>query len=218
MKELTATELGAQLRCPSGPMAQQIGDNMYRSNSNMIRTTIDILHPGKSASVLEIGMGSAKHVPYLFAKAGNLQYHGVDISAEMVSQASNNNAGLVASAAAHFQSVEDTGTLPFHDQSFDDCFTVNTIYFWADPVHHLREIYRVLQPQGRLAITFIEKDFAEKQAFTQIDFVHFTTQQIYVLLQDAGFMAISIVRQEEETVTKDGKEVKRPFVVVTAHR
>jgi SAM-dependent methyltransferase len=43
--------------------------------------------------------------------------------------------------------------LPFRDMLFDAAFTVNTFQFWPDPARGLREIARVLAPNGRLVIT-----------------------------------------------------------------
>src|SRR5690606_27670480 len=103
MKEpITPETLGKQLRCPSGEHAKQIGENMFLSNSNMIFKAIDLLQIETGSSVLEIGFGNGQHLPYLFGKAQNLHYTGVDISEEMVKEATQNNIDLVNQKKAEF--------------------------------------------------------------------------------------------------------------------
>jgi SAM-dependent methyltransferase len=52
--------------------------------------------------------------------------------------------------------------LPFEDETFDKIFTVNTVYFWENPVEFLNEIYRVLKDDGTFVLTFGQRDFMEK--------------------------------------------------------
>jgi len=48
--------LGQQLRCPSGKFAE-VGESMFKSNSNMIFQTIEALGLYDGAAVLELGFG-----------------------------------------------------------------------------------------------------------------------------------------------------------------
>jgi ubiquinone/menaquinone biosynthesis C-methylase UbiE len=52
----------------------------------------------------------------------------------------------------------DVASLPFPDGSFDIALSLHSIYFWQNPVECLREIKRVLKPDGMLAITILPKD------------------------------------------------------------
>jgi ubiquinone/menaquinone biosynthesis C-methylase UbiE len=42
---------------------------------------------------------------------------------------------------------------PYPDDSFDCAFAIHCIYFWPEPVACLREMRRVLRPDGVVAIT-----------------------------------------------------------------
>lgn len=43
-------------------------------------------------------------------------------------------------------------TLPFAAQSFDKVLSVHTFYFWREPLNTLRDLHRMLRPNGALAI------------------------------------------------------------------
>ena len=76
---------------------------------------------------------------------------GVDISDEMVDRAAirfaqDPGAGSVRVLRA------DVSALPLADASFDQAYSVNSIFFWPDPAAGLAEIYRVLRPGGSVVI------------------------------------------------------------------
>lgn len=219
MKELiTPKTLGKQLRCPSGEQAKQIGENMFLSNSNMIFKAIDLLQIEPDSSVLEIGFGNGQHLPYLFKKAQNLHYTGVDISEEMIKEATQNNIDLVNQKKAEFIGVQPSEKLSFTNNSFNYCFTVNTIYFIEKPIEYFRLIFDFLKPNGKIAIGFIAKDFGEKLAFTQEGFTFYTSETITKWLSDIGFTTVETFNFTEDTTTKDGQKVNRPFGIITAQK
>lgn len=217
-KELTPGELGEQLRCPSGKHAQEVGETMFLSNRNMIFATIDLLHLRPESTVFEIGFGNASHLWYLFNTAEGLYYRGVETSGEMVGEATRNHIEEVENGDAVFYQVDGTGRLEELTESCDYCFTVNTIYFWTDPQYHLNEMYRILSPGGTLAVTFIEKEFGSGLAFTQQGFSFYLPEEVTTYMEKSGFNTIEVSLQEEETLSKDGQQVKRSYWIITARK
>ncbi|CAM9944042.1 unnamed protein product, partial [Choristocarpus tenellus] len=57
--------------------------------------------------------------------------------------------------------------LPFEDNSFDAVLMPNTIEFFQDPRYIMREVYRILKPEGLCMIPFTNKgayrEFEKKQ-------------------------------------------------------
>ena len=51
--------------------------------------------------------------------------------------------------------IADVTELPFEDDSFDDVFAMHMLYHSRDPARALREIARVLKPEGRAIITTV---------------------------------------------------------------
>ncbi|MGX7835735.1 class I SAM-dependent methyltransferase, partial [Campylobacter fetus subsp. venerealis] len=89
-----------------------------------------------------------------------INYTGLEIS-ETMQNAGKINAEKPFQSRTQFE-LYDGLIIPFKAASFDSVFTVNTIYFWADPTQMATELYRVLAPKGTAAITFAHKSFMEK--------------------------------------------------------
>lgn len=207
-------ELAAQLRCPSGERAIEIGENMFESNRRMIFKTIDTLFLETRNRVLEIGFGNGKHLSYLLQKTLGLVYQGVETSTEMVAAAQTNN----SKNRATFEWIDGGGKLPFPRGWFDRVFTVNTIYFWKDVPFQLEEIYRVLKIGGRIAVAYIDKNFGEKLPFTQSGFSFIETVDLEHLLESTGFRQIATELHTDNIISKDGQPVLRPYYITVAEK
>ncbi len=93
-------------------------------------------------AVLEIGFGGGGLLKRLrLSRPGRLV--GVDVSAALPDRIEG--AELVRADAA---------ALPFSDESFDAVVSVSVLHFWRDLDPPLREIARVLPPNGRLVLVF----------------------------------------------------------------
>ncbi|HZG15595.1 MAG TPA: class I SAM-dependent methyltransferase [Candidatus Bathyarchaeia archaeon] len=99
-----------------------------------------------SGAILDAGCGDG-YASRKLAKAG---YHveGLDLSAEMIEiAAKQTEPGL----SVHFQQGSIT-SLPFPDHHFAGILAINVVEFTESPLHTLRELYRVLQPDGILVL------------------------------------------------------------------
>ena len=99
------------------------------------------------SQVLEIGFGNGRAVPDVLALAKDGHYAGVDISPTMVEEAKRFNAEFVTSGRAEFHCA-GAERMPFPDAMFDRAFSIGVIHFWPEPVVALRELRRVLKPNG----------------------------------------------------------------------
>lgn len=207
-------EIASQLSCPTGDGGLRTAENMALHNSNMIITAIDALDLQAGDAVLEIGPGSGTHLDKLFEKAANLTYSGVDISELMVTEAAKNNAALVESGAARF--CHSNGEhLDFESAAFDKIFTVNTLYFWVDPVAYARELWRVLKPGGVFCLCFAPKEFMSKLPFTRYIFKLYTLEEAEALLTSAGFTIINSKQHKEVVKALSGESIDRDFIVLS---
>jgi len=90
--------------------------------------------------------------------------------------------------------VGDSSRLPFPANHFDKAYAVHTIYFWADPVAHLREIHRVLKPGGTLAIGLRPKAAASgADDFPDSIYTFYETGRVRELLAESGFANLSVL-------------------------
>jgi len=110
-----------------------------------------------------------------------------------------------------------TGILDYESNSFNGCYTTNSIYFWKDPIQHFMEIHRVLKPGKKLTLAFIEKNAGEKLPWTLPDFTFYTIEQVKQLFKKAGFINIQ-VRQHSDNRNKQRYRSAIPIVIISGQK
>ena len=143
-------------------------------------------------SILDVGCGGGKNIKN-FLKMNNLaKVYGIDYSEASVKMTKQMNSGAVKKGRLEVVegSVEE---LPYIDFSFDLVTAFETIYFW-DIENGFKEVYRVLQNDGRFMIvneaiseSQVPNDFREK-----VGFHVYTPEQIQDALEKVGFNNIQI--------------------------
>lgn len=204
--------IAAQLRCPDGQHGVQIGDNMNETNIDMTLQTLAALQLADGDQVLELGYGNGGHLTQLIDCAKDLNYVGVDISQTMQTEAQQLNAALMTQHAICFDCY-DGSVLPYSDQFFNKIFTVNTVYFWADPAAMLRELARVAKPDAVLAITFASKAFMQTLPFTQYGFTLYEPADLEDLLRDSAWAMADLQKRTEQVRSKVGDLVERIYYI-----
>ncbi|MGI9653141.1 class I SAM-dependent methyltransferase [Chryseobacterium sp. RLHN22] len=213
MEEKDLKILAQHLANPQGEKGIEIGEMMNATNIGMTLESIKTLLIEDGEHILEIGHGNAGHLKNILDKAKELKYTGIDISETMNKEARNLN--LEFKDQAEFILYEGK-KLPFEDEVFDKIFTVNTVYFWENPVEFLNEIYRVLKDNGTFVLTFGQKDFMEKLPFTVFDFKLYNNSEMEELISQSHFKRMKISEKEEEIKSKTGDEtIKRIYTVLT---
>ena len=205
--------LAQHLANPQGKKGLEIGEMMHATNIGMTLESIKTLLIEDDEHILEIGHGNAGHVRSILNKAENLHYTGIDISETMHHEAKRLNDKF--RSQADFVLYEGT-KLPFRDKTFDKIFTVNTVYFWQQPIEYLNEIYRVLKDNGTFVLTFGQRDFMEKLPFTQFDFTLYNSDEMEETVSKSHFKRMKISEKEEEVKSKTGKDtITRNYTVLT---
>jgi ubiquinone/menaquinone biosynthesis C-methylase UbiE len=111
--------------------------------------------------ILDIGCGPGRSIAALAESAPEGCVVGVDPSELMVGVAQRRNRALISSGRAEI-AIGSACSLPFGDAAFDRALCIHVVYFWADLAAALKEIARVLKPEGRLALVF--RTDADKKA------------------------------------------------------
>jgi ubiquinone/menaquinone biosynthesis C-methylase UbiE len=165
---------------------------------------------------LEIGIGSGR-----FAAPLGVQV-GIDPSPAMLSLAKGRGVEVLDATAEN---------LPFPDNSFDYALVVTTICFVDSPREMLTEARRVLKPDGRLVIGFIDRESAIGQHYLEHqaesvfyrEATFYSADEVEELLEEHGF----VIASWAQTLARPLPEIRdiepvRPgrgecaFVVVTA--
>lgn len=201
-------EMAKLLRLPEGENAKIVTELMQSGNNRMYDFTFDQLELNKSgnASVLEVGPANGYFVNQLFSINSDLNYTGLDLSADMVKEASKINSEFVKNGTASFIQG-DLQSLPFENDSFDVIFTINTLYFWTDPLKCLNELKRVLKPKGKIAITIRSKETMIKMPFTEFGFQLYSRGDLTDLVSKLDFSSVVLSELIEDVQLPDGKAV-----------
>jgi ubiquinone/menaquinone biosynthesis C-methylase UbiE len=195
------TYLASQSRRPKGVIGKLMGKLMNKFNAQMNETTIQLLGIDEDEYVLEIGFGNGKYIAEIIEKVKGTHVFGLDFSDAMVKTASKLNKNSIEQGRVQIAQGE-VEKIPFNDRMFDKIFTVNTIYFWSDPILGLQEIKRVLKPGGRLVITFRSKDIMSQRTSDEYDFSLYTpeVEEVETLLKETGYSNISIQHFRDNSI------------------
>jgi SAM-dependent methyltransferase len=141
----------SQFAHPRGVLGWLAGAVMAVENRQRNAFALTLLDMQPGDHVLEIGFGPGSTVRQLATLVGEGIVAGVDSSRVMVSQARLRNADAIDSGRVdlYWGSV---ASLPFPDAQFDRALAVNSFHHWPEPETNLREVKRVLRPDGVLVI------------------------------------------------------------------
>lgn len=201
---LTPKNLAKHLKQPEGETGKKVGYMMNKGNKHICLNTYEVLNPNDNDQILEIGMGNGFFVKDLLSKADNLSYTGADFSPTMVKEAQEINIELVKSGSVNFieASIEK---LPFYNNSFHSITTTNTLYFWPNPQANLKELLRILKPDGKLVIGYRGKEFMENIEISKHGFTKYRNEEVEKLLSQNGFKDVKTIEINEPDLEFDGK-------------
>lgn len=160
-----------------------------------LHETLKRLDINESDKLLDIGCGTGSLLQAISSKYPSITLFGVDLSREMIKVACHKqirNCTFINGQSQH---------LPFRSGSFDMVVTCNAFHYWHKPEECLREIARILRPQGRIVITDWCDDYIACRVcnlFLRLwNRAHFKTYRLRTcerLLRDTGFTHVQIER------------------------
>lgn len=137
---------------PRGIVGRMLGEQMVRQHVPETAWTISLLDLKPESQILEIGFGAGRAIELVATQVANGHVSGIDLSQEMVSAAARRNARAIKAGQVTLRRGDVT-ILPFAGSQFDKVFSIQTLYFWSDPLRAFAEISRVLKPGGMLVVT-----------------------------------------------------------------
>ncbi|QLE39683.1 class I SAM-dependent methyltransferase [Nostoc sp. C052] len=156
---------------------------------SFLKTWVEI---SPTDTVLDIACGTGEFERLLLAEYSSQQIVGIDISEEMLAIAK-----LKCSAypQVSFQ-MASASRLPFDSNIFDVIVSANSFHYFDEPLAALKEMRRVLKPDGKVVILDWCKDYlickifdlvlkifdpAHKQCYTQNEFHRFLQDENFVV-------------------------------------
>lgn len=178
MEKEQLAALASQLSHPSGEKGLEIAEMMNETNSGMTKNAISNLNLTSGDTVLELGHGNAGHLNFLYSICENIHYTGLEISTLMNQEAQRLNKSFIDNQKAAFI-LYDGKQIPIADNQFNKSFTVNTLYFWQDPLAMLSELSRVLKPKALLSHLPLRTEVSWKCFLSLLLASHYTTPTRY---------------------------------------
>jgi ubiquinone/menaquinone biosynthesis C-methylase UbiE len=155
--------------------------------------------------VLEVGFGGGVILPSLIAGAGFVA--GLDRSTDVVRLANARFRTAVEEDRAEFQTA-CVESIPYECGYFTKICTVHTVYFWRNLMEAFSEIFRVLAPNGRLAVGFLPQPLMDRMGLPADVFKLRTSEEVAGALVKAGFRQVRTALPENP----------KPWNVIVAER
>lgn len=186
---------------PQGMVGRQTIKRMNKSHAELTAWGFSQISIRQGDTVLDVGCGGGKALKLLSSKAPRGRLYGIDYSETSVSCAVRENKGDVKAGKMKIVhgSVSD---MPFENDFFDVVTSVESYYFWPDLQHDLREVLRVLKPDGVFLIVAEMYDHEEqsekdKQIVEILKMHNNTPEEFYDMLGNAGYRNVDVRENKE---------------------
>ena len=195
-----STYFSKQAKKPSGIFGRffmsRIFDKGNLELNNFVKETLAIK---KSDHVLEIGCGTGSLLKRIANELENGSIEGIDFSKTMISVAKNKNKRHVLKKKAIIR-LGNFDELRFENNSYDKIFSVNTIYFWNNPVSTISKAIDLLKADGMMVLGFHSKDEMERMDLDENIF------QLYSLQDVRNLLKTDKILKEVEIISKKGQD------------
>lgn len=190
MLTLIQSWIGKQMREPKGLFSKWVARYMEKNHHNINEWTLQLLNIQENDRILEIGTGRGITLSKVAEKLDRGKVYGVDASRHMIKYAKRKHKKLAEQDKAVI-TLGKAEQLPFEDRSFNKLFTVQTIYYLKDIEQVMKEVYRVLQVDGEVFLSFQKQELIQEQK-RSTSFSSYSEQEISHLFSAYHFREVSV--------------------------
>ena len=189
-----------QAKKPNGLSGILITRLMNRVHDKLTNWGLKFVMIKEDDRILDIGCGGGRTINKLSGIIKNGKVHGIDYSDASVNVSSKLNRKEINDGKVEILKAS-VSSIPFPDNYFDIITAIESYFMWPDLEHDMKEVLRVLKPNGKLLIvseTF--KNGENKKPLhkwiTSSDFeniMHFQTKEEFNrMFVEAGYKEIEI--------------------------
>ncbi len=175
---------------PRGRMGRVMLRFMNFGHSPLTNWGLSLLSFQDQMTMLDIGCGGGATLQRLLKRSKDAKVYGIDISEESVAKAKKINADVLDKQV--FVTQGSAEKLPYDDGMFDVVTAVETVYFWPNLPHCLKEVRRVLKPGGRFAIMIEVLDSDSVWTNVVEGMTAYSPDELQKMLNEAGFIQIEL--------------------------
>ncbi|MDR1867477.1 MAG: class I SAM-dependent methyltransferase [Treponema sp.] len=186
----------SNLRKPEGLGGWLMLTSMNIGHSALSKWGLKQLEIKPGDSILDIGCGGGKNISRMLKRAYTGTVCGLDYAKASVEKSKSLNRKAVLTGRADIR-LGTVSRNPWQDGTFDLVTAFETVYFWPDFAHDVREVRRVLKPDGLFficnEINIPEKGKQPYQFWIRaLDLKTYTARDFHRILTDTGFTGIVI--------------------------
>ncbi len=193
-----------QVRKPNGTLGKLIAKGMNKGHAELAKWGLSNFSIEPNYIILDIGCGGGANIKHFAEIITDGRVYGIDYSETAVSICTKINKKYIDKGIVELYHGS-ASLLPFNDNYFDLITGFEAYYFWSDLISVLKEIYRVLKPNGCLILVnegYIcnnekKRKRAEKWAKLGNFSIH-TPEEYREFLKKAGFFNIQIFEEHNE--------------------
>lgn len=187
-------------RKPQGEEGRQMLQRMNDSHFAVTGWALDFLTFCEKDQVLDIGCGGGATIARIsqYIQTGHLT--GIDYSEVSVEMSQKLNEAEIRNGKIDILEAS-VKNMPFEDDTFDKIVTVESFYFWPDPVENLKEVRRVLKKGGvfLLVADIYQKDDLAEETLKNIrryELLNPEPEEFKSMFEQAGFTDIQLHTKE----------------------
>ncbi|MDO4189657.1 MAG: class I SAM-dependent methyltransferase [Lachnospiraceae bacterium] len=196
------TEIGNPAK-PQGAEGKEMLSRMNNDHYDVTTWALSFFSFNENDNVLDIGCGGGRTLNRMAKNITSGHLSGVDYSKTSVELSMETNKELIATGKMNIieASVED---LPFESDAFDKIITVESFYFWPNPLENLKEVRRVLKNSGKFLLVADIYDCKElsakqKENIKKYNLFNPSLTEFSRLMENAGFSEVTIHTKEGTT-------------------
>lgn len=189
-----------QFAHPTGLLGRLAGRIMAKSDADD-RWIVDLLQVRPDDRLLDVGCGPGVALELMAERVTSGLVVGVDPSDEMLRQAAARNEAVMRAGRVELKWGE-VSALPCADEFFTKVCAIHTVYFWPSLEDGLRELHRVLAPDGRLIVAVrMQREHAGILEPSRYGLTESHLDEIVATLGEVGFREIGSQRRAIDRLT-----------------
>lgn len=190
---------------PQGKFGKMVAKAMNKGHARLWNWANEIITIEDGEKILDVGCGGGGNMLRMLRQFGNSTVDGVDYSQTSVECSKDSTRDYSERCNVFCADVEN---MPFADGTYDMVFSLESIYFWNDPVAGLKEIARVLKDGGK-AVIVTEMSNPQKAVFwtKRCDGMNiYSPEQLRNFMNKAGFEDINVYTAKKVWCLAEGKK------------